>query len=164
MTCIPVEDARWMLLAGEQRKVNKDGIHFRGDVFIAPELTGLRGEEVEIRFTPHDQRSIELYREGEWLATAYPQHKLTPAQRNAILNRRREEARVIARQARRARRLTRQRVAPITDVGAIEVLTLPSHRDELAARRPPKRTAALKLLDLGDRVDTSKPDRGSGGG
>ena len=163
-TSIPVEQARWMLLAGEQRTVNKDGIHFRGDVFIAPELTGLRGEELEIRFMPHDQRSIELYRDGAWLATAYPQHTLTQQQRDAMLQRRRDEARAIARQARRARRLTRQRVAPITAVGHIEDITATTTRDELAARRPRKRTAALKLLDLGERVDASAGDpQGVGG-
>jgi putative transposase len=160
---IPVEEARWLLLAGERRKVLKDGIHFRGDVFIAPELTGLVGEEVEVRFMPHDQRSIELHHAGQWLATAYPQAALTHEQRDAILQRRREEAGVIARQARKARRLTRQRLAPITQAGIIEDATLPAVRDELAARRPRKRTAALELLDLGDRVDTPTSDPHSDG-
>lgn len=162
MTCIAVEQARWMLLAGERRTVNKDGIHFRGDVFIAPELTGLRGQQLEVRFMPHDQRSIELYRAGAWLATAYPQHQLTPAQREAILRRRRDEAAAIARRARRARRLTRQRVAPITADRAVVELPLPAARDDLAARRPSERAATLKLLNLGDRVDASAADRGGG--
>jgi len=163
-TYVSADQARWMLLAGEQRKVNKDGIHFRGDVFIAPELTGLRGQELEIRFMPHDQRSIELYRDDEWLATAYPQHALTQQQRDAILQQRRERSRAITRQARRARRLTRPRVAPITDDRPIEDLTLPHARDDLAARRPRTRTAALQLLELGDRVDASTPNGRGGGG
>lgn len=161
-TCIPVEQVRWMLLAGEQRTVNKDGIHFRGDVFIAAELSGLRGQRLEVRFMPHDQRSIELYRDGEWLATAYPQHRLTPGQREAILRRRREQAQVLARQARRARRLIRRRVAPITSDRAIEDLTVLTARDDLAARRSRARAGSLTLLDLGERIDESA-DPGSGG-
>ena len=164
MTCVPVEQARWMLLASEPRTVNKDGIHFRGEVFVAPELTGLRGQRVEVRFMPHDQRSIELYRDGAWLATAYPQHQLTQDQREAILQRRRDEAQAIARRARRARRLTRQRVAPITAERAIADLTVPAIRDELAARRPRARAATLQLLDLGDRVDSPAAQRGDEGG
>lgn len=71
-----------------------------------------------------------------------------------MLQRRREEAAALAGQARRARRLTRQRLAPITMPGAIEDVTPPVVRDVLAARRPRQRAAALDLLDLGDRIDT----------
>jgi putative transposase len=46
------------LLADQERVINKDGIHFESAI-IAPELTGIGGRTVEVRYMPHDLRQIE---------------------------------------------------------------------------------------------------------
>lgn len=143
------ERARWLLLAGEQRRVNKDGIHFRGQIYIAPELHGRVGERLDVRFMPHDPRSIELYRDGRWLATALPQQTLTAAERDALLQTRQAQLRRLKRDLRRARRAGRRRLAPITGADEPEDITLtgtPGAGDAL--KRP-----VLRLLDLGECVD-----------
>jgi hypothetical protein len=75
---------RWMLMADHTRRVNKDGIHFQGAIFIAPELVSCGGETVQIRYMPHDLRSIEIFTEHGWLCTAYPQDQLTREQAEAV--------------------------------------------------------------------------------
>jgi len=70
---VPAAGLRWMLMADTERTIGKDRIHFDGLRFIAPELNGRVGEKVQVRYTPHDLRQIEVFRGDEWLATAYPQ-------------------------------------------------------------------------------------------
>ena len=72
-----------MLLAGEQRRVLKDGIHFRGLIYFADALYGRVGETVEVRAMPHDRRQIEIYATGRWLATRRPQGALSDERRAA---------------------------------------------------------------------------------
>ena len=108
---------RWMLMADVTRTVNRDGVHFDGVRFIAPELNELVGERVEVRYTPHDLRQIEVFRDDRWLATAYPQDTLSPEQRDAVLERRRNDAAELARHHRRARRRARAQLAPIIAPG-----------------------------------------------
>jgi putative transposase len=74
---VEAERLRWMLMADETRVVEKDGIHFEKAIFIAPEVTRIGGRTVEVRYMPHDQRSIEVFTEDGWLCTAYPQDELT---------------------------------------------------------------------------------------
>ncbi len=76
---IPKSELRWLLLAGERRVIGRDGIRFGGLTFIAPELHGRGGEEVEVRYMPHDLREIEVFSKGTWLTTAKPQGLLTAA-------------------------------------------------------------------------------------
>ena len=152
---LPVEQARWMLMAGETRVLGKGGIEFRTKIYLPDRLSGLAGVELDVRYMPHDLRTIELYHEGKWLTTARRQDEITAEQRERELRDRSEKARALARRARRARRLVRQRLAPITDSSRlIEDLGEPARRDELAARRPRRSSADLKLLNLGDRVDS----------
>lgn len=120
---VPEEQLRWLLLADVERTVNKDGVHFQGLRFIAPELNGLVGEKVQVRYMPHDLRRIEIFRGDEWLATAYPQGTLSAEQREAVLARRRADAAELGRRQRRASRRARAELAPITDAGPIEETT-----------------------------------------
>lgn len=112
MPTLQAQQLRWMLLAGATRTVNKDGVHFGGHVYVCPELNGLVGERLDVRYMPHDPRHIELYREGQWLATARPQSQLSAAERERVLDRRAQDAREIAAQARRARRRARVHTGP----------------------------------------------------
>lgn len=116
---VPGEQVRWLLLADVERTVNKDGVHFGGLRFIAPELNGLVGEKVQVRYTPHDYRQIEIFRGDEWLATAYPQGALSAEQREAVLARRRADAAELGQRQRRASRRARAKLAPITEPGEV---------------------------------------------
>ncbi len=59
---MPPGQLQWLLLADVERMVNKDGVHFGGLKFIAGPLNGLVGEKVQVRYTPHDLRQIEVFR------------------------------------------------------------------------------------------------------
>ena len=147
------EELRWTLLGEADRLVRKAGIRFHGLDFIAPALNGLVGETVEVRYRPHDDRSIEVFRAGQHLCTALPQATLGPEERAAVLDRRREDAARQAQLARRATRRARERLAPITGPGPVEDVTMVTaaqaeaegssqHADRL------RRAARTDLLDL----------------
>ena len=151
VTTKPPEQLRWMLLAGEPRRVLKDGIHFAGLVYFADALCGLVGASVEVRAMPHDRRTIEIYRDGGWLATARPQATLTGADRERALEHRRAQAQAAAREARRRERRARVRLAPITGRGPLEETTVVSAGGpEPRARQSAEPTAELRLLGLRD--------------
>ncbi len=156
-------DLRWLLLAGERRIIHKDGIHFNGLIFVAPELNGRVGQEVEVRHTPHDDRQIEVFDHDRWLATARPQNALSAEERDRVLARRRADAAEQAGRQRKASRKARTRLAAMTEPGEPEVTTviaqegarLESHRaDDLALRRQ----ARLGLLGLAEAKDAATPD------
>jgi putative transposase len=77
---IPTDDLRFLLLAGAERRITKHGIRFGGLHFIAPELNGRVGQTVQLRWMPHDLRTIQVFYMGEWLCTARPQGVLTADQ------------------------------------------------------------------------------------
>lgn len=108
------EQLRWTLLGSTPRTVITSGVRFHGLDFIAPELNGLVGETVDVRYRPHDDTSIEVFRGGSHLCTALPQGTLTAEQRAAVLARRRVDAAAQARRQRRATRLLRDRTSPAT--------------------------------------------------
>jgi putative transposase len=150
------EQLRWMLLAGERRRVLKDGIHFGGLVYFADALCGLVGESVEVRAMPHDRRTIEIYRDGAWLATGRPQATLTGADRERALEHRRAQAQAAAREARRRERRARVRLAPITGRGPLEETTVLSAGTEPRVRQSAEPTGELRLLGLRD-VNRPRP-------
>lgn len=132
-------------MARRTRVVQKDGIHHNGDVYFADELWGMVGEEVEVAHMPHDQRWIEVFHNGQWLATARPSVELDAAARARALERRREDARKLKAWARRALRRASARVAPITAPGEIEQLDPPAPRADTG---PGTGRATLRLLGL----------------
>ena len=137
------QEARWMLLARTRHVVQKDGIHHNSGIYFADELSGMRGEEVEVAYMPHDRRWVEVFHEGRWLATARPSVELDAAARARVLERRREDEKELKAWARRARRRARVRVAPITAPGEIEPLdppVLPAETEPSTGR------ATLRLL------------------
>ena len=131
------ERLRWMLMADQTRVVEKDGIHFENAIFIAPEVTRIGGRTVEVRYMPHDLRSIEVFTEDGWLCTAYPQGELTREEAEAVIQARREAAREMSRRKAAASRKARTRIAPLTATGTVQDMTAVT-RD-----RRHKRDAAL---------------------
>ncbi|MFJ6054652.1 Mu transposase C-terminal domain-containing protein [Streptomyces sp. NPDC092307] len=65
-------------------------------------LYGRGGQQVQIRYMPHDDRQIEVYASVEHLCTAYPTGQLTPEQTEAFRAHARAEAERLGRERRRA--------------------------------------------------------------
>lgn len=127
-------ELRWTLLAGASRTVRTSGIAFAGLDYVAPELNGLVGESVEVRYRPHDRRSIEVFRSGSHLCTAKPQGTLSDDERAAVLERRRADAAEQARRQRRTTRSARARFAPVTAGDAAQDVTVVTEREACAER------------------------------
>ncbi|MFD5114273.1 Mu transposase C-terminal domain-containing protein [Streptomyces sp. NPDC058391] len=160
---VPTEQPSHLMLAGAERIVQKDGINFHGLAYVAPELYGRGGQRVQIRYMPHDDRTIEVYLGTEHLCTAYPTGQLTPAQTDAFREHARAEAERLGRERRRASRQARCTLAPMTsDSAPAESRLVPvadgrdrTQRDRdraLAAR------ASTSLLGLIDPTATATAD------
>ncbi|MDE3721399.1 Mu transposase C-terminal domain-containing protein [Nocardiopsis sp. N85] len=142
-------------MAAGERVVGKDGIRWERMSYLAPELLGRRGERVQIRYMPHDNRSIEVYTGGKHLCTAYPQAHLTPEQVQAFRTAQKEEARRLAAAQRRSARRSRTELAPMTGATpAAESRLMPAEDgDELARRRFDQALAAKSSTSLLGLVD-----------
>lgn len=114
---IGADQLRHLMLAGVERIVQKDGINFGGLAYVAPELYGRGGQRVQIRYMPHDDRSIEVYDGETHLCTAFPTGQLTAAQTDAFREHARGEAERLGRERRRATRQARRTLAPMTGDG-----------------------------------------------
>lgn len=111
---IAAEHLRHLLLADKERVIGKDGIRHNGLYYLAPELHGRGGQRVQIRYMPHDDRFVEVYRRGRHLCTAYPGDHLTPAQSEDYRAHARAEAKRLGAARRRAAARARRELAPMT--------------------------------------------------
>jgi putative transposase len=72
----PVEPEALRLSLLEERrsyKVHPKGIHFRNVWYTAlGSLAPHVGSKVEVRYMPRDSSFIEVFYEGDWVCTAYP--------------------------------------------------------------------------------------------
>lgn len=155
---IDADQLRHLLLAGQERIVGKSGIRFGGLDYLAPELQGRRGERVQIRYLPHDNRTLEVYSGDEHLCTAHPQAHLSPEQVAAFRDAHKAEARRLAAERRRTTRRARTELAPMTgSAPATESRLLPAAaEDELAARRTQRRMAERSSTSLLGLVDPTE--------
>lgn len=153
---VPQEHMRWMLLADTSRKINKDGIHFQGTTYIAPEILGLGGETIEVRYMPHDSRSIEVFHDRDWLCTAYPQDRVSNELADALRAQQQKLNRGMGGRRAAASRERNGRLAPVTASGPIEELPRRPGRK----KRPPELSDAridhtLRQLGFGDELNTA---------
>ncbi|MGP4029886.1 Mu transposase C-terminal domain-containing protein [Actinomadura sp. 3N407] len=81
---ISAERLRHLLLAEAERTIGKDSIRFSSLAYVAPELQDRGGQEVAVRYMPHDDRFIEVYLDGAHLCTAHPAERFTPEQTEAF--------------------------------------------------------------------------------
>ena len=157
------ERLRWMLMADQTRKVDKDGIHFENAIFIAPEIAKLgRGVTVEVRYLPHDLRSIEVFTEDGWLCTAYPQNELTREQSDAVVQARHEAAQEMGRRKAAASRKARARIAPLTAGGSVQDITAivrdrDRARDRESAQQDAEKGELLEILGLAAQLNKPIP-------
>ena len=160
---IPEQELRWLSLPSEERKVRADGIHHRRHIYMAPELQALVGEIVEVRYMPHDTTKVDIFRNGEWLATVRRQDDLSREERAQVLAERDRSRREAARELRRARSRARRQFAPITGPGAIVETTDFRTQDAADARSQERRRtlevkARTDLLGLGEDLDAPVED------
>lgn len=146
-------ELRHLLLAGAERTIGKDGVRLRGLAYIAPELQGRRGQQVQVRFMPHDDRFIEVYLGTRHLCTAYPQGQLTAEEADQFRAHARDQAKRLAAQRRQAAARARAELTPLTRPGPAEQSRLiPSSAEppRTARRRDEqlRRAAATDLLGL----------------
>ncbi len=153
---IDPEKLRHLLLAAGAATIGKYGIRRHKLDYVAPEMQGRGGQCVEIRFMPHDDRSIEVYLDGEYLCTAYPRDRLSAEQTTEFLAQAAAERKRHGRERRKATARARSTLVPLTDgtAPAVEARVLPAGAgDELAARRGDeqmRRRARSHLLGLSD--------------
>jgi putative transposase len=114
------------------------------------------GQVVEVRWMPHDLRTIEVFYAGQWLCTARPQGVLTAEERDQMLERRRQDALELARRQRRARQQARRRLAPITGAGPIEEVTIVT-RNQASAAGSHRNDAQLWRLARTDLLGLQEP-------
>ncbi|NEB59736.1 DDE-type integrase/transposase/recombinase [Streptomyces sp. SID8111] len=115
---IPADQLHHLMLASAERTIQKDGINFRSLSYVAPELHGRVGQSVEVRYMPHDDRTIEVFLGGKHLCTAHPTGQLSPEQTEAFRAHARAEAERLGKERRRASRRSRRELAPMTGDGA----------------------------------------------
>ena len=91
----------------------KDGIHFGGEIYRA-QLARVGGRTVQVRYSPHDLRAIEIFTADGWLCTAHRQDVLTREQADGVIAQRRQAAQEMGRRKAAASRKARTRIAPLT--------------------------------------------------
>lgn len=160
---IGTDRLRHLLLAGVERTIQKDGIHFRSLAYIAPELHGRGGENVQVRYMPHDDRFIEVYQDGAHLCTAHPQGQLTAQQTEAFRAHARAETKRLSAARRRATKRTRTELVPLTgtDTTASEATVIPARAatalDVRTGEDVLRRRARSNLLGLHEPVALPPP-------
>jgi putative transposase len=152
------EDARRLLTARRSARVRRDGVHRGGLAYIAVELTELVGDDVELAFSPHDLRSVDIYWRGAWLCTAHPHDVLSRDEQQRILAERRAYADELRRRQRRARRRAKSRLAPATsqEPAPAEITRLPEQA-RASTERGARREEALRAAA---RTDLLLPGAG----
>jgi putative transposase len=144
LTEVPAELLHHLLLARVPRIISKRGIRLFGRVYNAAELVGWVGQSVEVRYMPHRLESVEVFHDGEHLATAWWVDAMEEAEARRVLERRAEEARWLARQHRAAARRRREHFAPMTE-------PRPPRQKRTDGSAPPRSlTPSRSLVDHGE--------------
>lgn len=165
VSMLAAEDARWMLKASRRAKITKSGIRHANHLFIAPELSGLAGDTVELRFIPHDHRFVDVYVGRKFLCTALPQATLTAAERDAVLARRKEDRRKAGARMRRAGRAMKARLEPSTGTRPPATVTRMTAAQAGQARGPRQLSKEASLEGLGlEGINEAQPAGDGAGG
>lgn len=112
---ISAEDARALLAARKTVRIGRHGVRHQNRWFTSPELCDLVGEDAQIGFAPHDDRSVEVYWRDRWVCTARAQGLLSVAEQRELIEARTAHARELRNRQRAAARQARTRLAPLTD-------------------------------------------------
>ncbi|MDQ6805838.1 MAG: hypothetical protein M3065_12915 [Actinomycetota bacterium] len=118
--------------------------------FTAPEICDLVGEDAQIAFAPHDDRTVEVYWRGRWVATARAQALLSVGEQREPIEARAAHARELRNRQRALSRQARTRLAPLTDGGRTPVELPPAAPSEADQERI---DAGERELRAGSRTD-----------
>lgn len=138
------EDLAWMMRPSKEAMVRRGAIQFMKTRFVHPLLTNLDGERVVIRYTPHDNRAVDVFVDGQFLCEATAQDLLTPEGHQAILDARSQERRQDQVRRRVATNQQRVRLRPMNGTEPAEIarnLTRDEAREEQDGRRGRSRRA-----------------------
>lgn len=147
------ETLRYFLLRGEERTVQKDGIHFKGVTYMAPELDAIVGNRIQVRYSANDLREIEIYDDRRWVCTAVPADSATPEMVLRLVEMRREAKRKELREVRRNARSTRLLIKSMTesgDAGIVNTMEKGKVEQEIRQRkRRTRKSASERARSLG---------------
>ncbi len=80
----PKSYATVIMMKSERRRVNNTGIQFNGLSYRSDDLCALIGQHVDIKYDPHDMRTIYVFKKGKQVCEAYAQELLTFASENGV--------------------------------------------------------------------------------
>lgn len=80
----PKSYATVIMMKSERRRVNNTGIQFNGLSYRSDDLCALIGRHVDIKYDPHDMRTIYVFQKGKQVCEAYAQELLTFASENGV--------------------------------------------------------------------------------
>ncbi len=159
---VPEEQLRHLLLAGAPRTIGSSGIRFRNLHWVDPGglIRERRGQRVQIRYMPYDDRQIHVYLGGEFLATCLPRGAMTEEQEEEFYAAARAQEKQAAAVRSAARNRGRRRLATLSAETAVadNVRRIPVAEADRqaetygqAAAAPPadlRREASTSLLGL----------------
>lgn len=119
------------------------------------------GEKVEVRYRPHDERSLDVYHQGKFLTTVYPQDTIrSKSARKRFQKRKAEKARKLGQLTARARRRAHVRTAGVVAQGEPEDISVidKSEVDDVVNADERRLIDGLGLGDQRGRKLTRMPD------
>lgn len=144
---VSAEAARHFTLERVSRVVRRDGgIHVDAIAYIAEELYGYEGEEVEVGRIPFDVTRIEVFHDGMWLCTATPTVQVSPEQARKLREAAKKQDERLRRERRRLAKQGRVRIGTITS-DALEPRVLPP-----PATAHDGASAGKDLFGFGDQI------------
>ena len=165
---LSADELKWMALPSSPALVRKGAIQFQKTRFMHSALANLSGEEVEVRYMPHDNRGIDVYIKGVFLCRAEPELSLSAEAHDEILEERRRAGVEERERRKREVRRTAVRLAPANGDGETEIsrnITQRQARSEglkRRGRRRPSRAALEAALDMDGLNEPIHPDEESG--
>jgi putative transposase len=115
ISVIDPEHLRDLLKERKGAKITGRGIRHENLHYVSDETQGRVSDRVTIRFTPHDNRFIEVYElNGTHISTAFPSDGLSPDQKTTRDDAWNAETRRLAAERRAATRRAKSRLAPLT--------------------------------------------------
>jgi putative transposase len=152
---VPELQLRHLLLASEPRTIGPQGVRFKNLTWVDPggAIRERRGQQVVIRYMPHDDRQIHVYLNGEFLATCHPRDALTGEQEEQFYAAARAQERQAARQRAAARHRGRRRLVALSagQDAAESARRIPAAQVEHVTRAPAdlRAESSASLLNLG---------------
>lgn len=113
----PKSYATVIMMKSERRYVKNTGIQFNGLSYRSDDLCALIGQHVDIKYDPHDMRTIYVFQKGKQVCEAYAQELLTFASENGVEQKAlKEHLGMQKRQISRDRKMLEEANVPFTEI------------------------------------------------